>query len=229
MNMKIGKMETVLGYIKMLEQVLMRELTGEEKDKVLEDEKKFLSELELTEEEMHEIVSLFKLISAYYTADDKTFAERLKECNTGCYITLRSLVEILEMSDKDVNEREIFGDLKEKQNAENIVEEFANFLQNLYNNLPKSEGHWFNNLTDKIRKDLFEIYKKEKNVCTNNELSGVITDTVKDKVIEDLVRRLNNKEEVDMTVDEYLEVVDYLTKNQSSVCIMNNNGKVKLF
>ena len=168
--MKNGKMETVLGYIKTLEQVLMRELTEEEKDKVLEDEKRFLSELELTEEEIYEILSLFKLISAYYTADDKTFAERLKECNTGCYITLRSLVEILEMSDKDVNEREIFGDLKEKQNAENIVEEFANFLQNLYDNLPKSEGHWFNNLTDKIRKDLFEIYKKEKNLCKITKL-----------------------------------------------------------
>ena len=108
------------------------------------------------------------------------------------------------------------------------IAKFAQFTQDLYNSLKIDDKKWFNKLNDDIRKQLFDLFKKEKDTCTENELCGVMTDAVKDCVVEDYVTRLHNGETIEMTNDEYMEVADYLCEHEDHIFLSNENGKVRL-
>ena len=216
--------------IELLEKDLMRDLTEKEKKVILvEGWEKFLFDQEhlgLSEDDYKEIKAIRKLVSAFYTQDESNFEKAVKECSEDIYFVLRYLADTLDRKEKECPKEKYVSNPEADQ-----VVEFAQFFQDMYNKLPEREKAWFSRLTDDIRKKVFEVYKESRNDhqdCTDNILSGILLDKVKDCVVEDLATRLKNKEVVEMTNDEYLEVADYLCEHENRVFLSNDNGKVKL-
>lgn len=103
-------------------------------------------------------------------------------------------------------------------------------MNELYKSLPERDAKWFENINDSdMRNQLFKIFEVEKNNQSKDALCGIMTDAVKDVVIDQLVSKLKSGEEVEMTEDEFSEVANYLFENEKNVKIRNINGKVKLF
>lgn len=221
--MKFEQMREIVNTIKLLEKDLMRPLTEEEKEVVaVNGWKVFINHyLDMSDEEFSIFKKIRKVLSAYYTQDDEAYKAALKECNEHVYFTLREIAS-------DIEETEYYTPDLEAGKEAAILDEFTNFLQHLYESLKPADAVWFDKLTEEIRADLFEIYKDEKDKNDEDTLGGIITDAIKDEIIDDLVEQLKAHREVEMTNDEFMEVADYLTEHEDHVYLVNNNGKVVL-
>ena len=241
--MTIEQMKENLKTIKLLEKDLMRDLTNEEKEYVMnEGWEKFLFEhLGFTDDEYKELKGLKKVISAFYTQDESVFEQAVRECPFEAYFVLKEIMnkfDELDMEDSpkcDEPAEKYYDPKKEMCSTpeckKDPVEGFATFIQNLYNSLPKSETKWFNKLSEKALKNVFDVYNEERNDkadCDDNSLGGILTDAVKDNVVEDMVKRLKDGEMVEMTNDEYMEVADYLCQHEDHIFLSNENGQVRL-
>lgn len=216
--MTIEQMKESLKTVRLLEKDLMRDLTNEEKDIVVNKGwEEFLFEyLNMSKEDYVELRALKNIISAFYTQDESELDNAIINAPFEVYYVLKDIMDKMEKFDHVTRE--------------DPVEDFATFLQELYDSLPKKESGWFNRLTDNIRKHLFEVYTENKGNegYGTDALCGTLTDTLKDDVIKDMVEKLKNGETLEMTEDEFLEVTDYLCKHEDKVFIHNNNGHVKL-
>lgn len=226
--MTFEQMKENLKTIKLLEKDLMRDLTDAEKEIVINKgwEEFLFNHLGFTDEDFKELKSLKAIISAFYTQDEDAFAKAVRNAQESVYFVLRDIVDEMEKlepcacTEKDVPE--------EKKDP---AVDYVQFMQELYDSLPKGETPWFNKLTEEIHKTLFDVYKKHRNdkddVC-DNILSGIMTDAVKDEVIKSLVVDLKAGKTVEMTNDEYLEVADFLCEHEDRVFLHNENGNVRL-
>ena len=109
--------------------------------------------------------------------------------------------------------------------------EQESFMKDLFKSLPESEITWFNKLPGDFNEKLYNVYKEHRNDkqdCSDDALGGIITDAVKDIVLEDMISKLKDGETVEMTNDEYLETADYLAEHENKFFLNNNNGKVTL-
>lgn len=234
--MTIGQMMEGFNNIELLEKDLMRDLTDKEKKVILtEGWEKFLfgpENLNFSEEDYKELKALRKIISAFYTQDETEFLKAIKNSPESIYYVLMEIIKTIEDNQACSNTDADCKNVCTKEIKHDPVQEFVQFLQDVYDKVPKGDRSWFNKLTDSDRKRLFEeVYLKERNEmqdCDDNTLSGILTDAVKDFVIEDMVAKLKNKEVVEMTNDEYLEVADYLCKHENHIFLSNENGKVRL-
>lgn len=219
--MNFEQMKESLKTIKLLEKDLMRDLTAEEKEIVINEgwETFLFKHLGFTDEDFKELKSLKAIISAFYTQDEETFEEAIKNCPEGVYFVLKDIVDAIEDNQLCTCPEE------------DPVADYVDFMQDLYQTLPKGETPWFNKLTEDLHKKLFDVYKEhrnEKQNASDNILGGIMTDAVKDTVLEDMISKLKNGETVEMTNDEYLETADFLAENENKFFLNNNNGKVTL-
>lgn len=237
--MKFEQMKESLKTIKLLEKDLMRDLTKEEKEIVINDgwETFLFDYLGITDDEFKELKYLKQIISAFYTQDESKLEELIKEAPTGIYFTLMDIADMIDAAApcsnsycEDKAEGNPVSD-KAEVGEKDQTAEYAQFMEDLYNSLPKGETPWFNQLSEDIHNKLFKVYKEhrnEKTDCSDNCLCGVMTDAVKDEVIKDMVNKLKSGEVVDMTNDEYLEVADFLCQTEDHIFLSNENGKVRL-
>ena len=236
--MTFEQMKENLKNIKLLEKDLMRDLTNAEREIVINKgwEEFLFNHLGFTDEDFSELKAIKSIISAFYTQDEEVLDKAIQNAPDTVYFVLRDILdrfdglELCACPNGDKCENPVCNP-EIKTEKKDPVADFAKFLQELYNSLPKKESSWFNKLTDDIREDLFEVYKENRNEhqnVTDDILGGILTDALKDDVVEDMVEKLKKGEVVEMTNDEYLEVADYLCEHENKVFLHNDNGKVKL-
>ena len=233
--MTFEQMKENLNTIGLLERDLLRDLTTEEKEVVIKEGwESFLfgaDHLNFNEEDFRDLRAIKEIVSAFYTQDENIFEQLVANCPVGAYCALKEIVNSIEEADKAKKKTAVCASPCTKEPAKKQdpeVTNFAQFIQDLYNSLKEPDKKWFNKLNDNIRKDLFNTFEKEKDTCTENELCGVMTDAVKDSVVEDYVARLKKGEAIDMTNDEYMEVADFLCEHEDHIFLSNENGKVRL-
>lgn len=220
--MTFEQMKENLKSIKLLEKDLMRDLTEEEKEIVINNgwEAFLFKHLRFTDSDFRELRALKNIISAFYTQDEHILEEAIENCPDGAYFVLKDIVNAIER--KQVP-RPLKGD--------DPTSNYDAFMEDLCQSLPESEITWFNKLPGDFNEKLYNVYKEHRNDkqdCSDNILGGIITDAVKDIVLEDMISKLKSGETVEMTNDEYLETADYLAEHENKFFLNNNNGKVTL-
>lgn len=227
--MTFEQMKENLKTIKLLEKDLMRDLTDAERKIVINKgwEEFLFNHLGFTDEDFSELKAIKSIISAFYTQDEDAFNQAVRNAPESVYFVLRDIVDEIERLEPC--ECPVGNPAVEEE--KDPLEDYVQFMQELYLNLPKGETPWFNKLTEEIHKTLFDVYKKHRNdkndVC-DNILSGIMTDAVKDEVIKAMVEDLKAGKTVEMTNDEYLEVADFLCEHEDRVFLHNENGNVRL-
>lgn len=227
--MTFEQMKENLKTIKLLEKDLMRDLTDAEREIVINKgwEEFLFNHLGFTDEDFSELKAIKSIISAFYTQGEDAFAKAVRNAPESVYFVLRDIVD--EIEGLEPCECPVENPAVEEE--KDPLEDYVQFMQDLYTNLPKGETTWFNKLTEDLHKKLFTVYKENRNEtqdCGDDILSGIMTDAVKDGVIKALVEDLKAGKTVEMTNDEYLEVADFLAENESKFFLNNNNGKVTL-
>ena len=227
--MTFEQMKENLKTIKLLEKDLMRDLTDVEREIVINKgwEEFLFKHLGFTDEDFSELKAIKSIISAFYTQDEDAFAKAVRNAPESVYFVLRDIIDEIERLEP-CECPEGNPAVEEKKDP---LEDYVKFMQELYLNLPKGETPWFNKLTEDLHEKLFTIYKSNRNEtqdCSDDVLSGIMTDAVKDEVIKALVEDLKAGKTVEMTNDEYLEVADFLAENENKFFLNNNNGKVTL-
>lgn len=227
--MTFEQMKENLKTIKLLEKDLMRDLTDAEREMVINKgwEEFLFNHLGFTDEDFSELKAIKSIISAFYTQDEDAFTKALRNAPESVYFVLRDIVDEMEGLEpcKCSVENPV---VKEEKDP---LEDYVQFMQDLYTNLPRGETPWFNKLTEDLHKKLFAVFKANHNEtqdCDADVLGGIMTDAVKDEVIKALVEDLKAGKTVEMTNDEYLEVANFLAENESKFFLNNNNGKVTL-
>lgn len=236
--MTIEQMKEGLKTIELLEKDLMRDLTKEEKDVVMnEGWEKFLfgeDHLNFTEEDYKELKALKEIISAFYTQDEAVLEECIEKAPEGIAFVLKDILDRLDantLCSDPYKDKEECHQTETPVKKSNPIDDFVIFLEDLYDAVPKREKDWFNKLTEDIRKDLFKVFRENRNEhqdCSDDILGGIITDAVKDGVVKDMVEKLKKGEAVEMTNDEYMEVADYLCQHEDHIFLSNENGTVRL-
>ena len=214
-------MKENLKTIKLLEKDLMRDLTEEEKEIVINNgwEAFLFKHLGFTDNDFKELKALKAIISAFYTQSEDIFEEAIKNCPEGAYFVLRDIVDAIEDNQSC------------SLSAQKPTSDYESFMKDLFKSLPESEITWFNKLPEDFNEKLYNVYKEHRNDkqdCSDDALGGIITDAVKDIVLEDMISKLKDGETVEMTNDEYLETADYLAEHENKFFLNNNNGKVTL-
>lgn len=230
--MTFEQMKENLKTVKLLEKDLMRDLTDEEREIVIEKgwEEFLFKYLGFSNEDFVELKAIKAIISAFYTQDENTFEKAIKAAPEGAYFVLRDIVdemEGMELCTCPAEDTQIKKEVTKKE----PIEEYMQFMQDLYADVPKKETPWFNKLTEDLHKKLFNVYRTYRNENCNVEdamLGGIMTDAVKDEVVKAMVDDLKAGKTVEMTNDEYLEVADYLCEHENHVFLHNENGNVRL-
>ena len=226
--MTIEQMKESLKTIKLLEKDLMRDLTEEEKEVVMyKGWEEFLfgkNYLGFSEDDYKEMKALRAIISAFYTQSEEELDMLVQNSPKEVYFVLRELANAFER-----NEQYMTSDV-EAAVTESPIVRYTKFMTDLYSSLPEDDSKWFDKLTEDMHTKLFKnVYLKElENPVSDDALGGIMTDAVKDYVIEDMVAKLKNGEEVEMTNAEYLEVADYLCNTENKFFLNNDNGNVTL-
>ena len=227
--MTIEQMKESLKTIKLLEKDLMRDLTEEEKEVVMyKGWEEFLfgnNYLGFSEDDYKEMKALRAIISAFYTQSEEELDKLVQNSPKEVYFVLRELANAFER-----NEAHESSDV-EAVVTESPIVRYTKFMTDLYSSLPDDDSKWFDSLTEDMQTKLFkDVYLKELEThpISDDALGGIMTDAVKDYVIEDMVAKLKNGEEVEMTNAEYLEVADYLCNTENKFFLNNVNGKVTL-
>lgn len=213
-----------------LERDLMRDLTDEERNIILDKgwEEFLFNHLGFTNEDLEELLAIRAIVSAFYTQEEAAFEKAVRKAPKSIYFVLRDILDKIDGATLCSNKE---YEAQQEEVKKEPVDEYLQFMQDLYNNLPKGETPWFNKLTETLHKKLFDIYKSHRNEqvgCSDNVLGGIMTDAVKDEVIKAMVEDLKAGKTVEMTNDEYLEVADFLCEHEDRVFLHNENGNVRL-
>lgn len=146
-------MKENLKTIKLLEKDLMRDLTEEEKEIVINNgwEAFLFKHLGFTDEDFKELKALKAIISAFYTQNENIFEEAIKNCPEGAYFVLRDIVDAIEDNQPC------------SLSAQKPTSDYESFMKDLFQSLPESEITWFNKLPEDFNEKLYNIYKEHRN------------------------------------------------------------------
>ena len=240
MNNATVREKTTIKTLQELSNTLMRDLTQEELNIILDKGVDYFinEELGMNKAEFDALKKIKDIISAYCTKSQADFDNELEGDITIPYYALKSIVNAMEDKMKGtVEEKEKKSEVWGENPASECIktEDSSNKtkaqeLCDLLNKIPESIHNWVECYVKYVtdHKTVLDVLKSDHSGYTEDERIGDIVDAIKDAVIDACISKLKAEGEIELDPEIMSEVTAKIWHSEDNVRINITNNKLKV-